>query len=120
MTLTQIDQRLSLFGKYLEYRIDAKFTQIGFTFTPEYILRMFEQHGFLINMREIGVPLLSFDQWLHLNKRADLAEEVETIIIGTNPMMQVVKYGGREYVYDIIGSSDFFKNWDVVLSNYFN
>lgn len=120
MNLTQIDERLSLFGEYLKYRIGAKFTQFGFTYTPDYIMRMFEKHGFLINLRDIGVPLLSFDQWLVLYDRKDLAIDPETITIGTNPMMQVVKYGGQEVSYDIMGDFDLFKSMDEMITKHYN
>lgn len=116
MNLTKIEERLSLFSDYLKYRIDAKFTQMGFTYTPEYIMRAFERHGFLINLRDIGVPLLSFDQWLVLYDREDLAIDPKTITIGTNPMMQVVKYGGQEVPYSMLGSYDFFKYLDQMLT----
>lgn len=119
MTLTQIDERLSLFPAYLKYRIDAKFTQIGFTYTPNYIMDTFKRHGFLINLRDIGVSLLSFDQWLVLYERFDLAIEPETISIGTNPLMQVAKYGGQTTNYQILGSFDMFKSMDEMLSKYY-
>lgn len=120
MILKNIDRRLSLFGDYLTYRIDAKFTQMGYTYTPQYIMEAFKKHGFLINVSEIGVPLLTFDQWLALYKHDELVLNMETIVIGTNPMMQVVKYGGRTMSYDILGSHDLFEQWDSMLKQYLN
>lgn len=121
MTLQQIDDRLSLFDDYLAYRIDAKFTQPGFTYTPEYIIRMFENRGFLIQYhQDIGVPLLSFDQWLLLSNYDDLAIDPEIITIGTTPMMQKVKYGGQTIPYQVLGSYDMFKQMDEMLKDYYN
>jgi len=118
MTLTQINKRLDLFKEYLSYRIDAKFTQLGFTYTPEYIMKIFVTHGFLINIRDIAVSLLSFDQWLVLYNHADLALSPEIINIGTTPLMQTVSYGGINNPYEVLGSFDFFKSMDEMLTNY--
>ena len=115
MTLSQINQRLDLFKDYLAYRLDAKFTQLGFTYTPEYIVKMFVTHGFLINMRDIAVELLSFDQWLVLYNHVDLALSTEKINKGTTPLMQKVSYGGVNKPYEILGSFDFFKSMDEML-----
>lgn len=112
MELKKIHKRLDLFPDYLKYRLDAKFTQLGFTYTPKYIMDMFGKHGFLINLRDIGVPLLSFDQWLVLYSYIDLAIDPEIITIGTNPLMQVAKYSGQTISYDILGSFDLFKRMD--------
>lgn len=119
MTLQQIDKRLSLFSDYLKYRVDAKWSQPGFTYTPQYILNVLEKHGFLINLQEIGVPLLNFDQWLVLYKHEGLVLSAETIVIGTNPMMQVAKYGGQTSPYEVMGSFDMFQSIDNYIKDHY-
>jgi hypothetical protein len=78
MTLTQINERLTLWPEWLKYFLNEKYKYhphldiVVPIHSPEYIMAMYHQIGWtFVNSDGFNLPL-SFDQWLYKHGHEDL------------------------------------------------
>lgn len=86
MNLEKINHRLSLYPEWLKYWLNENYKYhialdiVAPIYSPEYLMYLYRQQGYLmVNNSEIKTPL-SFNQWLYKNGHDDLVDVLPILL----------------------------------------